>query len=242
MSTTIVIPCYNEAERLDKAAFLSYLCEHGDVRFLFVNDGSRDNTLEMLSAFSAEHPQVHFLDVQPNVGKAEAVRRGVLHAVEHFQPDYVGFWDADLATPLYEIDSLLAKVRSDSFDIVTGLRLMRLGAKVSRKSLRHYLGRVFATAASVELKLPVYDTQCGAKIFVKDVVDGLFRQPFVTKWLFDVELFARYVQLRGRENAKTRICEYPLQEWTDVGNSRLKLSDFITAPYELLKIKRMYKL
>lgn len=242
MQTTIVIPCYNEAERLNKDVFLAYLDGHPEVGLVFVNDGSSDRTLEMLMAMAEAHPQVHYLDVQPNGGKAEAVRRGMLHAAEHFHSEYIGFWDADLATPLYEIDNFLAKARGHHFDMITGLRLMRLGAQVSRKSSRHYLGRVFATAASVSLKLPVYDTQCGAKMFVKDVVEDLFRQPFVTNWLFDVELFARYVQQHGRENAKTRICEYPLQEWKEVGNSRLKLRDFAFAPYKLFKIKRTYKL
>lgn len=240
MQTTIVIPCYNEAERLNKAEFLAYLRDHADVQFLFVNDGSRDNTLEVLQAFSEEHPQVQYLDVQPNGGKAEAVRRGMLHAAEHFQSDYIGFWDADLATPLYEIDHFLANAQRKDFDVVTGLRLARLGAEVRRKNLRHYIGRCFATVASSLLRIPVYDTQCGSKLYKSNVVKDLFTDSFVTRWLFDVEILARYKQQHGRERALTLIYEYPLLAWEDVNGSKLKITDFLKAPFELLKIRRKY--
>lgn len=240
MLLTVIIPCYNEAERLDKDAFIAYLEGHPEVQMLFVNDGSRDNTLEVLKAMAESHPQVHYLDVQPNGGKAEAVRRGMLHAAEHFQSDYIGFWDADLATPLYEIDNFLFHARRKNFDMVTGLRLARLGAEVRRKNTRHYIGRCFATVASSMLRIPVYDTQCGSKLFKTDIVNNLFSEPFVTRWLFDVEFLARYKKQYGRERALTCIYEYPLLAWEDVNGSKLKPKDFLKAPFELLKIKRKY--
>lgn len=242
MQTTIIIPCYNEANRLNKEAFLQFLGNHEDVFFLFVNDGSKDNTLEMLAAFANEHEHIHYLDVQPNGGKAEAVRRGMLHAAEHFTCDCIGFWDADLATPLYEIDNFLAQMQRGDFEMVTGLRLMRLGAGVKRKQLRHYLGRCFATTASILLKLPVYDTQCGAKLYKASIVPTLFSDSFVTRWLFDVELLARFINAYGRDKAIQNVYEYPLLEWVDVGGSQLKFKDFFKAPYELWQIKRRYKL
>lgn len=237
---TIIIPCYNEADRLDRAAFLTYLDGHPGVAMLFVNDGSRDNTLEVLQAMAEAHPQVHYLDVQPNGGKAEAVRRGMLHAAANIPSEYIGFWDADLATPLYEIDNFLANAHRKDFDMVTGLRLARLGAGVRRKNSRHYLGRCFATVASSMLRIPVYDTQCGSKIYKAGIVEQLFDEHFITRWLFDVELLARYKRLYGREQATSRIYEYPLLAWEDVGGSKLKIKDFLKAPVELLKIRRKY--
>lgn len=242
MQTTIIIPCYNEANRLNKEAFLQFLGNHEDVSFLFVNDGSKDNTLEMLTAFANKHQRIHYLDVQPNGGKAEAVRRGMLHAAEHIPSDYIGFWDADLATPLWEIDNFLTQIQRGDFEMVTGLRLMRLGAGVKRKQLRHYLGRCFATTASIVLKLPVYDTQCGAKLYKASIVPTLFSDSFVTRWLFDVELLARFINAYGRDKAIQNVYEYPLLEWVDVGGSQLKFKDFFKAPYELWQIKRRYKL
>lgn len=241
MQTIIVIPCYNESKRLKKDAFLDFLNTHRDIDFLFVNDGSKDNTLQVLEEFAKQNEHIGFLDVQPNGGKAEAVRRGMLYAAETYNADLIGFWDADLATPLYEIDNFIQNMNRADFDIVTGLRLMRLGSGVNRKKSRHLLGRCFATVVSFMLNLPVYDTQCGSKLYKSKVVKELFSEPFVTKWLFDVELLSRYKKEHGTDETCKNIYEYPLLEWVDVGGSQLKPKDFFKAPLELVKIYRKYK-
>ncbi len=240
MKTIVVVPCYNEAKRLHQDDFLHYVEQNEDVAFLFANDGSRDNTLEVLQSLTARHERLLLFDIQPNGGKAEAVRRGMLYAVEHYDAQYVAFWDADLATPLNEIEPMVAWA-DKGYDVVMGLRLMRLGAKVRRKPLRHYLGRCFATVASMMLDLPVYDTQCGAKLFRREVVETIFQEQFITRWLFDVELLVRYKQRYGTENAKEKIYEFPLFQWQDVDGSQLKSRDFFKAPVELMKIRRKYK-
>ncbi len=240
MKTIIVVPCYNESRRLRQDDFLAYVQQNPDVAFLFVNDGSRDNTLQVLQSLTARHERLLLLDIQPNGGKAEAVRKGILYAAEQFSPQYIAFWDADLATPLGEIAPMVDWA-DRGYDVVMGLRLMRLGAKVRRKTMRHYLGRCFATAASTILHLPVYDTQCGAKLFRTEVVKEIFKEQFITRWLFDVELLARYKQRYGVERAKEYIYEFPLFQWQDIDGSQLKSRDFIKAPVELLKIRRKYK-
>ena len=240
MKTIVVVPCYNESKRLRQEAFLEYVERHDDVAFLFANDGSRDNTLEVLQALTARHERLLLLDIQPNGGKAEAVRKGMLHAAKQYGPEYVAFWDADLATPLDEIEPMVQWAER-GYDAVMGLRLMRLGAKVRRKPMRHYLGRCFATVASLMLDLPVYDTQCGAKLFRREVVETIFTEPFVTRWLFDVELLARYKKLHGAVRATEKIYEFPLYQWQDVDGSQLKSRDFFKAPVELVKIKRRYR-
>ena len=209
MKTIVVVPCYNESKRLRQDDFLHYVEQNDDVAFLFANDGSRDNTLEVLQELTAKHERLLMLDIQPNGGKAEAVRKGMLYAAEQYKPDYIAFWDADLATPLDEIEPMV-KWADKGYDAVMGLRLMRLGAKVKRKTMRHYLGRCFATVASMMLKLPVYDTQCGSKLFRREVVEAIFQEQFITRWLFDVELLARYKQRYGVEQAIQKIYEYPL--------------------------------
>ncbi len=239
MKTIVVVPCYNESKRLRQDDFLHYV-EQNDVAFLFANDGSRDNTLEVLQELTAKHERLLMLDIQPNGGKAEAVRKGMLYAAEQYKPDYIAFWDADLATPLEEIEPMV-KWADKGYDAVMGLRLMRLGAKVKRKTMRHYLGRCFATVASMMLKLPVYDTQCGSKLFRREVVEAIFQEQFITRWLFDVELLARYKQRYGVEQAIQKIYEYPLFQWEDVDGSQLKSRDFFKAPLELMKIRKRYK-
>ena len=240
MKTAVVVPCYNESRRLRQDDFVEYAKSHADVDFLFVNDGSRDNTLEVLNELAAKHERIHVLDLQPNGGKAEAVRRGMIHAAEQMRPEYIAFWDADLATPLYEVDTMV-QWADKGYDVIMGLRLMRLGAEVKRKTMRHYLGRCFATVASMMLKLPVYDTQCGAKLFRAEVVRDIFPEQFITRWLFDVEILARYKQRYGVGRATEKIYEYPLFHWQDVDGSQLKSRDFFKAPVELMKIRRKYK-
>lgn len=240
MKTIVVVPCYNESKRLPQDAFLDYVERHDDVAFLFANDGSRDNTLEVLQSLTARHERLLLLDLQPNGGKAEAVRKGMLYAAEHYKPEYIAFWDADLATPLDEIKPMV-EWADKGYDAIMGLRLMRLGAKVKRKPMRHYLGRCFATVASLMLDLPVYDTQCGAKLFRTDVVEAIFPEQFITRWLFDVELLARYKKVYGKERAISKIYEFPLFQWQDIDGSQLKSRDFFKAPVELMKIKRKYK-
>ena len=240
MKTIVVVPCYNESKRLRQDDFLHYVEQNDDVAFLFANDGSRDNTLEVLQELTAKHERLLMLDIQPNGGKAEAVRKGMLYAAEQYKPDYIAFWDADLATPLEEIEPMV-KWADKGYDAVMGLRLMRLGARVKRKTMRHYLGRCFATVASMMLKLPVYDTQCGSKLFRREVVETIFQEQFITRWLFDVELLARYKQRYGVEQAIQKIYEYPLFQWEDVDGSQLKSRDFFKAPLELMKIRKRYK-
>ena len=235
-----MVPCYNESQRLDGDAFVAFAEKNEGVSFLFVNDGSRDNTLEVLNALAQRHPRLLVLDLEQNGGKAEAVRRGMLHAATEFQADFIGFWDADLATPLSEITRFIHIAANHGYKVVTGLRLLRLGAGVRRKKLRHYLGRCFATAASVMLGLPVYDTQCGAKLYRTEVVPTLFTEKFVTRWLFDVEILARYIVAYGRTAATNEIYEHPVFAWEDVAGSRLKFHDFFKAPMEMLKIKHKY--
>jgi glycosyltransferase involved in cell wall biosynthesis len=239
--TCIVVPCYNEEARFDSAAFERFLQTHPRVSFVLVNDGSTDKTLAVLEALSRRHPQrVRTLDVQPNGGKAEAVRRGMLLAMQTDEFDYAGFWDADLATPLDAIPAFVEVMeRQADVDIVLGARVALLGRQIERHPARHYFGRIFATAASVTLAVPVYDTQCGAKLLrVEERTLSLFEAPFGSRWIFDVELLARYLQ--GRPGG-SGIYELPLECWKDVRGSRVRPTDFVRAIGEIVAIYRKYR-
>jgi len=217
-----------------------------DVRFLFVNDGSSDGTLSVLSEFCAAHAsRSEVLNLQPNRGKGEAVRLGMLHAMQtHPEAALVGFWDADLATPLSAFPEFREVFDSlPVVDMVFGARIRLLGRHVQRNPLRHYAGRVFATTVSVTLGLAIYDTQCGAKIFrVNELLRQQLAQPFISRWIFDVEILARFLQIWSAQGIlpEEKIYELPLQTWVDVAGSKLKSSDFVRSFTDLMRIHQQY--
>jgi dolichyl-phosphate beta-glucosyltransferase len=241
----IVVPCYNESQRLPAMAFENFL-DAGQTSpfFIFVDDGSRDQTLALLESIrKGREDRVAVLQLTPNRGKAEAVRTGMNYAFERDFP-YAGFWDADLATPLTAIGTFadLLDCRPE-LDMVFGTRVKLLGRHVERRPRRHYTGRVFATAVSLVLRLPIYDTQCGAKLFRRTPqMQSIFKEAFLSRWIFDVEIIARYILLeKSPQAAGKRIYELPLDTWTDVKGSKLKPTDFIRAAYDLFRIYRKYQ-
>lgn len=242
IKTLIVIPCYNEEKRLPQEDFKSFFTTHPDVDFLFANDGSRDNTLQMLQKLTEGYPNAHIFDGGENQGKANVVRAACRHAAENFRYDYIGFFDADLATPLEEIDHFVQVIESKEKPLlmIAGSRVQRLGSNIRRKPLRHYCGRMFATAVSRLLCLPVYDTQCGAKLLQKEAADVVYAAPFMSRWFFDVEIFARIILHYGYAPAVDGCFEYPLDTWIEKGDTRLKTKDFLRTPLELLKLHRKY--
>jgi dolichyl-phosphate beta-glucosyltransferase len=240
-SLVLVVPCYNEAERLRRDAFREAVCRYPGLTLQYVNDGSRDDTLRVLREMAAATPgRASVLDLQPNAGKAEAVRRGVLAAFER-RPDLVGYWDADLATPFEALrDFFDVFKRRPQTEITLGSRVKLLGRRIVRHRWRHYVGRAMATGAAVALDLDVYDTQCGAKVFrATDRLRALFERPFATKWIFDVELIGRYIDSNGRGGQAAlaeRIYELPLQQWTDEPGPKVRIRDGFRALADLGRV------
>ncbi len=239
----IVIPCYNEEKRLDLAAFEAYLQEQDHICFAFINDGSKDNTLSLIQNFAQQWPnQVQAIDLPQNGGKAEAVRQGMLQVLGWKDFAYVGFLDADLATPLSQLQLLIHNIQKrPEYVMAAGSRVRRLGSRIDRKPRRHYLGRIFATVVSLMLGISVYDTQCGAKLFDAKIVPSLFEQPFVSKWFFDVELFARLGKLNGGTDVQRVAIEVPLERWIEVGGSKISAGTFLKVPADLWRIYKKYK-
>jgi len=221
---TVVVPCYNEAERLDAAPLLAYIDGHPDASFLLVNDGSTDATGAVLDRVAAERPgRIRALQLAPNRGKAEAVREGLRDALAA-GADVVGYLDADLSTPPAQIDDLRAALARPGVQVAIGARIGMLGYDIERSAVRHYLGRVFATAASTILKARVYDTQCGAKLFrAGPALSDALSAPFLSRWAFDVEFLGRL--LIGSPAVQplplSAVVEVPLAVWHDVKGSKL---------------------
>lgn len=238
----LVVPCYNEEHRLPVDALRAFAPEGVRVEILFVNDGSTDGTLRLLESIAASDPsRFSVLSLERNSGKAEAVRRGMVEALAR-RPDFAGFWDADLATPLSELPGFLDIFTArPEIEMVFAARVRLLGRSISRNPARHYFGRVGATLISSSLGLAVYDTQCGAKLFrAGEAIGDLFATPFLSRWIFDVEIIARFVRARGRDAAARAIYELPITVWHDVKGSKVRSTDFGRALKDLWKIHRAY--
>jgi dolichyl-phosphate beta-glucosyltransferase len=237
LAVTIVVPCFNEASRLPVDRFAEF-ARTNDIRWIFCNDGSTDATDSVLDDLVARAGgRAEKISLTRNRGKAEAVRIGLLHAFEG-GADVAGYLDADLATPLEELPPMVARFDDPEMLAVTGARVQLRGVAIERQPLRHYAGRVFATAAALTLRSSYYDTQCGAKLFRRcPVVTAALAEPFHSAWIFDVELLGRL--MIGAEQSASgpkTIREHPLTHWRDVGGSKVRASTFARAPFELWRL------
>ena len=242
----LVVPCYNESQRLDQNAFTAFCAKYPSFYMVFVNDGSRDDTLSRINAIASVLPgQAFVLHLPVNGGKAEAVRQGFLWALGR-DFDMVGYWDADMATPLEEAPAMAHTLEHENKEIILGTRLKILGHHIQRSKLRHVLGRVAATLASLTLDFPVYDTQCGAKIFKNTpALKEVFAQPFTTRWIFDIEVLARFIVFKNRppeHGSLLNTCiEHPLKRWEDKKGSKINSGSYICAFFDLLKIIKLLR-
>jgi len=236
---TVVVPCYNEAARLDAAPLLAFVDSHANASLLLVDDGSTDTTAAVLERLASERPgRIRALSLTPNGGKAEAVRRGLRDALAA-GAEIVGYLDADLSTPPAEIDDLLAGLARPGVQVAIGARVGMLGYDIDRSAVRHYLGRVFATAASVILRARVYDTQCGAKLFrAGAALSGALSTAFLSRWAFDVELLGRLLIGTPQVPALplAAIVEVPLPVWRDVKGSKLGVTGMAQTLRDLILV------
>jgi glycosyltransferase involved in cell wall biosynthesis len=234
----LVVPCFNEAKRLDAEELLRLSRSGGPahrITLLFVNDGSTDATLDRLRQMQGRHPErIDVLELASNHGKGDAVRLGLLRALDA-DAEIVGYLDADLSVPVDGILELLDVLRASTAEVVLGARVTMLGRDIQRNAMRHYLGRVFASAASLALGARVYDTQCGGKLFrASPALAAALGQPFISRWVFDVELLGRLLagEAPNRLDVKD-IVEYPLRVWREKPGSKLTLTSMVRAVTDL---------
>ena len=234
MKITIIIPFYNEEKRVETENYHQIFKHTSHYDFVLVDDGSTDNTFAILNQFKNKFSNIVVLKLDKNLGKAEAIRAAVLYISN---ADLIAYYDADLATPFTEMEKLIQfSVLHQNFKMVMGARIKLIGNGVHRSLKRHYFGRVFATIVSqFILKVAIYDTQCGAKVIDFKTAKHIFSKPFLSKWLFDVELLKR---LQNIHNLKKVVKEIPLENWTEIGNSKIKVVDFFKLPFELFRIYR----
>jgi glycosyltransferase involved in cell wall biosynthesis len=247
MKISTVIPCYNEANRLDLMAFERFVQRTIRAHLLFVDDGSTDQTADLLRDFCRAHPKSATLLVLPeNQGKAEAVRRGILAASES-SCDAIGFWDADLATPLEAVDQFRSTLeRRPAIQIIWGTRFPLLGRRIQRQRIRRLLGRAFSNGAAIAVGIPIHDALCGAKMFRNgNLCKQLFSKPFDSRWIFDVEILARLRSIASADDGNRigqLLFEQVLDDWQEIGDSRLRTRDFVRAGFELSRLMWQFRI
>ena len=242
-SVSVVIPCYNEAKRLPLDEYIQFFSEKKPgLTCLFVDDGSTDNTFQLINELTGKFPEsVSCLKLSKNSGKAEAVRTGILHVLKD-NPDYVAYWDADLSTSLNEIELFNDFLRShEQAILLMGSRVKLHGSTVViRNEFRHYVGRIVATLISSLLKLAVYDTQCGAKFIKASDASYLFKDPFISRWLFDVEIIFRILEKNGYTGITKQLFEIPLNKWIEKGDSNVSWAYIFKLPIDLTRLWLRY--
>jgi glycosyltransferase involved in cell wall biosynthesis len=222
--------------------FTDFIIKNSGYHLCFVNDGSKDNTLKVLNDLrKGREDFITVYDCEKNGGKAEAVRQGMLYMAKQEDLDYIGFLDADLSTDLSDFDDLVKTIESSDYKIVSGSRISRMGADIAKESSRQIISLTINYIIRKILKMDFKDTQCGAKIFHKDVIDISFKEKFVTQWIFDVEIFKRMTLHFGLEKAKEILCEQPLKRWIHADGSKLSMKDSVKIVFQLGQIAWTYR-
>lgn len=240
MNILIIVPCYNEEHRLKKDSFLNQTPKNVDI--LFADDGSKDNTLSLVKDLCQSRSGFYYFHAQKNNGKAQIIHDAFQFYSSRLQTDFkdknytwIGFWDADLATPLSEITYFISyqQMFSPHSLVLFGSRVARYGAKIERSQFRHYLSRLFVTFTDLLLGIKAYDTQCGAKLFHSSISEKTFKEPFISKWIFDIEFVLRL--------GKEIILEVPVFEWKEVPGSKMKIGrESFRILSDLIKIRNHY--
>jgi DNA-binding response OmpR family regulator len=237
----VVIPCYNEEKRLLSAEFISFAHQNLGYHLCFVNDGSKDKTLEVLAQLrKGKEDYISIYDCEKNGGKAEAVRLGMLHLAKQSQFDYIGFLDADLSTNFDDFQDLAETIYNSKYKLVFGSRIARMGAEITKESARSLISTTTNLVIRKIIGMEINDTQCGAKIMTRDLVKRTFRRKFITKWLFDVEIFLRIKKIYGLEKTKKIILEKPLKRWIHVNGSKLSHKDSLKIVGQTIQIAFYY--
>lgn len=228
---SIVIPAYNEESRLPETLrkietyFATAAWEQYEI--IVVDDGSSDSTVAGARAFASEHLNIRVLNNPGNRGKGYSVRHGMLDA----KFDWCLFSDADLSTPIEELDKLWAAIVREGAQVAIGSRALdRSLVGVHQSAFREASGRFFNAVMRLTIGLPIADTQCGFKLFRRDVAREAFKRQTLERWGFDVEVLFIASRLGNR------IAEVPVR-WDNAEGSKLSIWSGATAFWELAKVR-----
>ncbi|WP_116790188.1 glycosyltransferase [Flavobacterium psychrotrophum] len=230
----IIIPCYNEEKRLSGAA-LEELHNTTNVHIYLCNDGSTDGTAALIDGFANTMERCFAIQYSKNQGKANTIYKSANALLAKNDYTHIGYFDADFSTPVSEMKRMLERLEQVPSQFIIGSRVKLLNNDIQRKTHRHFIGRAIITLVNIRLKLGIYDTQCGAKLFPVTIAAEGFTQPFKTSWLFDIELFIRL----KKKGLLIQGEEFPLRHWKDVDGSKLGWKTSFKILKELLILQKL---
>ncbi len=238
----IVVPCYNEEKRLELDRFSTALTEYSWLNICFVDDGSSDKTYMVLSEYANNNKnRVKVITNPVNLGKAGSVRNGILEGLKEKGYDYYGYLDADLSITIFDLAGMyIALNSSDEKMLAMAARVRLLGRDIVAKGYRNIIGNIFTIIASAILRVRIFDTQCGGKLFTKSFAEIVFKDELETSWCFDIELLLRLQKHYSDPKILKRVViEYPLTSCVHVEGSKVKASHILSVVGDLLRL--MYK-
>lgn len=230
MKLSIVIPVYNEEYRIKDTLYdiLGYLKKNNlekESEIILVNDGSVDNSVELIYQIQQDIPQIKLIDNKVNQGKGAVVRQGILESIG----DWILFMDADNSTNIKELDKFLQY--QDDYDVIIGSRdLPESQVVISQNLIKRILGDLGNLWIQLLLIGGIRDTQCGFKLFRKEVASQVFRILSMKRWSFDIEVLAL------AKHYKYKIKEVAI-EWKNDERSNVKWNDYIQVLIDTLIIK-----
>jgi hypothetical protein len=139
-----------------------------------------------------------------------------------------------------DFDALITTIETTDFKIVSGSRISRMGANITKESARQIISLTINFIIRKILGMEFKDTQCGAKIMDREIIEIAFQQKFLTRWLFDVEVFMRMKKHFGVKKAQEMICEQPLKRWIHADGSKLSMKDSFKIIFQLGQIAWSY--
>lgn len=250
-SIGIVVPVFNEDQRLDFEYF-SRIAALQNVRLMFIDDASKDESLVLIKNFSNGKTNVSFQSLTENVGKANAIRLGWIYLKESFHCDYLGFLDADGAFSFEDVRNLTSRVLGIDEWIGSGQgqsspekpnaywssRIGLSGRHINRSRTRYILGRILATLIRLFYNGLPWDTQSGFKLFKnEDVFISSITPKFKCRWLFDIELLLRIRRIEGNYI----VWEEPLLRWRDVPGSKISFKGYFYIFKDFIYLLTVFK-
>jgi len=238
-----MVPCFNEFERWDHDYWNSIL-KIPNTFFIFIDDGSTDDTFQIISKIENSYTNVKVIRKNRNSGKAEAVRTGFEYCIRSVSSiALLGFMDSDGSVDRLSIEQLMqiallqSEQNSEAMDAYWGSRIKLSGRNIRRSTARHFLGRILAFLFSFPNHSYPYDTQCGLKLFkYNSDFKNVIAQAFDTRWLFELEIIERWPSQNGRQIS---IWEEPLTSWKEIGASKITTREIFRIMSELVTIKRL---